>query len=236
MAGARTHRRALAGPAWLAFLALAASARAGEPPAKVDPNCTDGYQVVCEGLVQVQTFKAGAEKLDAVRFRAARTHDHPAGDLVVELREPGKEAPLTRGAVYTDSPTRGPLPPGAKPANVTRFYRWMTVEIKAAGLEKGRTYELVFSSPKSVKGAPWLVNCFYRDAYPDGEHRQAEDGKAGKPDGFDLVFEATSGEDKVASAPAGTDLSRKDEHYGVGPDGGDLKRPGDGVDDRGAFF
>ena len=197
------------------------SARAGEVAQKIksapkrrkkklDPNGTDGYQLVHEGREQVQTFKAPGDKLEMIKIRAARTMNNPMTDLTVVLRESGK-ADAEPLATATASSTE-----------VTRFFRWFTMEFKAEKLEKGKTYELVFSSAAN-KGTPWLVNCFYRDAYPDGEHREMADGKAVKSDRkFDLVFEVAAGDDKATSVPKDTDLSKKDEHFGVGPDGTDL--------------
>jgi hypothetical protein len=178
---------------------------------KFDPNATDGYQLVCDGREQVQTFKATGDKIEFLKIRAARTINNPAAELTVSLRESGAKAdaePLATGS--------------ADNLQVTRYYRWFTMEFKAEKLEKGKTYELVFSS-KTGKDSPWLVNCFYRDAYPDGEHRELADGKPVKSDKkFDLVFEALGGDDKFTSVPKDVDLSKKDEHFGIGPDGTDL--------------
>ncbi len=177
---------------------------------KVDPNATDGYQPVYEGVEQVQTFKAPADKIDTVRIRAARTFNNPAADLTVSLRESGKEEALASAEVSLQQ--------------VTRFYHWYTLELKAEKLEKGKTYELVFASITG-KESPWLINSFYRDAYPDGEHREVRDGKPVKSiRKCDLVFEALSGDDKATSVPKDVDLSKKDQHFGIGPDGIDLQQ------------
>ncbi|HOX07595.1 MAG TPA: HEAT repeat domain-containing protein [Planctomycetota bacterium] len=177
---------------------------------KFDPNCTDGYQAVYEGREHVQTFKATTDKLDFLRIRTARTINNPMADLTISLRESGKE---NAEALATAT---------ASSTEVTRFYRWFTMELKAEKLEKGKTYELVFTSG-AAKSSPWLVNCFYRDAYPDGEYRELADGKPVKSEKrYDLVFELGAGEDKTTSVPKGTDLTKKDEHFGVGPDGTDL--------------
>ena len=86
---------------------------------KVDPKCTNGYQPVHEGLVQVQTFKAKLEKVETVRVRLARTFSVPAADLVVELRDPAKKngKPLARAVFYTDWNDWTGKPPGAKSCN-----------------------------------------------------------------------------------------------------------------------
>ena len=205
----------------------------------LDPNCTDGYQLVYGDRTLVQTFKAPAEKLDAVRFRLARTWTVPADDLVVELREPGKPEPLATAAFYTDWLDWTGKPEGAKSAKVNRFFKWVAADLKAAKLEKGKTYELAWRSEKSEERAPWLINCFYRDTYPDGEQSLVRDGQPVKSERkCDLVFEVLAGEAKVGSAPKDADLNKKDEHFGLGPDGVDRRgKPPEGADlPKSAFF
>jgi len=198
--------------------------RPKRPGKKPDPKCTDGYMPVSDGVRLVQTFKAPADKLDTLRFRAARTRDVPADDLTVELRAAGRKdgEPLASAkaqANWTDENGNG--------RGVTRYYQWYTLELKAEKLEKGASYELVFASAAN-RAAPWLVNCFYRDTYPDGELLLRAEGKETRPGKFDLAFEALAGkEDQASSVPKDADLSRKDEHFGVGHDGTDLEQKAD---------
>jgi hypothetical protein len=205
----------------------------------IDPNGTDGYQMVYGDRTVVQTFKAPAEKLDAVRFRLARTWTVPADDLVVELREPGKPEPLAAATLYTDWLDWTQKPEGAKSAKPSRFFKWVAADLKAAGLQKGKTYELAWRSEKSEERAPWLVNCFYRDTYPDGEQSLLRDGRPVKSDlKCDLVFELVAGEARTGSAPKDADLNKKEEHFGLGPDGVDRRgKPPEGTDlPKSAFF
>jgi hypothetical protein len=169
-----------------------------------------------------------------VRFRAARTWTEPEGTLVVELRDPGqpkeKGKPLAR-AVFCPGdaiPDDDPDTEVARLGKVARFYKWLTAELKVAGLEKGKTYELAITSPESRISAPWLVNCFYRDACPDGEclrRRGDAESRAGR---FDLAFELRVGEETVlTSVPKDAELPSGSEHFGLGHDGTDLRgRPG----------
>jgi hypothetical protein len=189
---------------------------------KVNPNCTDGYQPVHEGIRLVQTFKAPAEAIESLRLRAARTINMPGQNLTVELREPGKD----KEAALASGKADAGLIDNVGQRTLTRYYQWITVELKAEKLEKGKTYQLVLTA-EAAKDVPWLLNCFYRDAYPDGELTVTRDGKPVESKlKFDLVFEVLSGkEDKASSVPKGTDLSGKEDHFGLGPDGTDLHQP-----------
>jgi hypothetical protein len=184
----------------------------------IDPNCTDGYQPLFEGVKLVQTFKAPAATVESVRLRVARTVQMPGQNLTVELREPGKDKgdPLASGTADAS------LIDVVGGRTLTRYYQWITVDLKAEKLEKGKTYQLVLTA-ETASTVPWLVNCFYRDAYPDGELTVIKDDKpvASKLK-FDLVFEVLAGEAKATSVPKDADLTKKDEHFGVGPDGTDL--------------
>ena len=189
---------------------------------KINPNGTDGYQPVYEGVRLVQTFKAPADTLESVRLRAARTLNLPSQNLTVELREPGKD----KEAALASGKAEAALIDNLGQRTLTRYYQWITIELKAEKLEKGKTYQLVLASEAS-KDVPWLLNSFYRDAYPDGELTVTSDGKPVESKlKFDLVFEALSGKEaKATSVPKDLDLSGKEEHFGVGPDGTDLHQP-----------
>jgi len=189
---------------------------------KINPNGTDGYQPVYEGVRLVQTFKAPAEALESVRLRAARTLNLPGQNLTVELREPGKD----KEAALASGKAEASLIDNLGQRTLTRYYQWITIELKAEKLEKGKTYQLVLASDAS-KDVPWLLNSFYRDAYPDGELTVTRDGQPVESKlKFDLVFEALSGKEaKATSVPKDLDLSGKEDHFGVGPDGTDLHQP-----------
>jgi len=189
---------------------------------KVNPNGNDGYQPVYEGIRLVQTFKAPAEAIESVRLRAARTMAMPAQNLTVELREPGKD----KDAALASGKAEASLIDNLGQRTLTRYYQWITIELKAGKLEKGKTYQLVLAAD-AAKEAPWLLNSFYRDVYPDGELTVTKDGKPVESKlKFDLVFEALSGkDDKATSVPKDLDLSGREDHFGVGPDGTDLHQP-----------
>jgi hypothetical protein len=192
-------------------------------PAAVDPNCTDGWMEVHGTVSQVQTFTATGEEVAVIRLRLARTLGVPSDDLVVELR-PAKGAgaaagaePLARAVFYTDWRDWSTKPKGAKSCKVTRFLKWKEAAFKAPKLEKGKVYRLVLTS-RAREDVPWLVGCFYRNAYPGGEQRRVAGGKTTKPGDFDMIFELVAGEKKTSSVPAKLELPRK-QHYGLSHDG-----------------
>jgi hypothetical protein len=141
--------------------------------------------------------------------RAARTMRSPPGELVVEIRDPEKPKgkPLARASVH--------------PGRLSRQFKRSTAALRAS-LEKGKKYELVYSSPKSSSKASWLVNCFYCDAYPAGEHFELRSSGRKKLGDFDMVFTLTSGAKGITSVPKGMNLD-KSEHFGLGHDGTDLR-------------
>jgi hypothetical protein len=207
-----------------AGLALGAArpAGAGEPdqPAPEDRDYTDGYVPVAAEVCHVQTFKAPATEISGVRLRCARAGQVPEDDLTVEIREPGKAEPLVKGLI----PVEWDQGPKIKDQVVVRYYQWFSVKnIKVHGLVKGKTYELVLSSPKSFEELPWLLNCFYRDTYPDGQCRREVNGKSSPVAGgkYDLIFEISGEGEQISSVPRGLELPAK-EHFGLGPDGKDL--------------
>jgi len=167
---------------------------------------TNGYVLVHAGAEQVQSFKAPADRIDGLRVRAARTLAVPRDSLRVEIREPDRaDAPPLAVAVF-DSEISG----------LTRYFKWLAADIKAADLRAGSRYELVFSS-KTKRAAPWLVNCFYEDVYADGAARE----------GYDIVFEVAGGGRRVTSVPKGVVLDERRELFGLGPDGSDLHVKGE---------
>ena len=183
------------------LLGWAAGALAGEPEPERD--YTDGYMPVAGEVRHVQTFKSSGTTVTGVSLRLARTTEVPEDDLFIEIREPGKAEPLAKGFIPVEWQNPGPKVRGKA---VVRFYQWFSGQVKAEGLVKGRTYELVISSPDSFEAAPWLVNAFYRDAYPDGEYRRE---RAGKPivaragTSFDLVFVLSGDGGDVTSVQIG---------------------------------
>jgi hypothetical protein len=194
-------------------------------PGKVDPGCTNGFQPVWAGASHVQTFTAAARTVESVRLRLAAAGDAPGGELIIELRDPAKpEAePLGTAVFRAEVPGAKPPPEGVAACRPTRQFEWQQAALKAAGLEPGKAYELAFSSGGTEEKSAWLVNCFYRDVYPGGEHRPggpAEKPPA-KPGAFDLVFGLAGGETKVSSVPAGTELPAKEpaglSHEGWAP-------------------
>lgn len=196
---------------------------------KVDPKCTNGWQPVHDRAGQVQSFTCAIEKVETVRIRVARTYTVPQDDLIIELRDPAAKKgaePLAKSTLYTDWTDWTGKPAGAKGAKVTRFFhKWKEVELKAAKLVKGKTYQLVFSS-NTGESAPWLVNCFYRDTLKGGQLLGVRDRKK-KGGTLDLVFELVAGEEKLSSVPKGAALTKR-EHFGLGHDGTDLtKKRGD---------
>jgi len=186
----------------------------------VDPKCTNGYMPASGAARQLQTFAAAKTgPVDRLRFRAARTFNLPfrleiklyAGD-----RPQGEPlAQATLDAEWTK--------PNNAVTGVSRFFRWMEVPLKAR-LEKGKTYCLVFGSPDSAATNPWLINCFYRDAFPGGEHRRMEGDKPESLGKHDLVFELHhGGQVRLTTVPGGVELSKQEE-YGLGHDGVDLRK------------
>jgi hypothetical protein len=206
-------------PALLLVFALgAAPGGAGGEPGR---DYTDGYMPVAGEVRHVQTFKATGPTISEIRLRLARPEQVPEDDLFLEIREPGKAEPLAKGTIPVEWRERGPK---VKDKAVLRYYQWFTAKIEAKGLEKGRTYELVISSPDSFESMPWLVNCFYRDTYPDGEYRRERAGKPIIPrpgTKFDLVFSLSSEGGEITSVPRGLQLEAQ-EHFGLGHDGKDL--------------
>ncbi len=191
-------------------------------PQKVDPAGTNGLQLVYRGVEQLQTFLAPANKIETVRVRLARTTNVPTDSLRIDLRTPERDGGKVLGTAivrpnWTDDK-------GVQ-RSVTGFFSWIAVDLKAEQVKKGGTYELIFSSATS-KDAPWFVNCFYRDTYAGGEHRQRADGKTAALGKFDLVFEAIAGEAIVTSVPAGVTLPY-DEAYGPAHDGTVIGEPPD---------
>lgn len=182
---------------------------------KVDPNCTNGYQLVYAGTQQVQTFKAPAASIESLRLRLARTLALPFAPLTVELRDPVKPDgdPLASANLQAEWDDEKGIRRG-----VARLFAWFTLDLKAQNVEKGKTYELVLSSNTRQQN-PWLVNCFYRDTYPDGQHRQRTAARTVELGQFDLVFEVILGKEKVTSVPKDAALEDRKEHYGVGHDG-----------------
>ena len=189
-------------------------------PGKVDPKCTNGYQMVYQGVEQVQTFKATIDRSEKLRVRLARTLWVPTANLTVTLRDPAKK---DAAALATASIQGNWFDAKGVSRGVTRFFQWFDLDFKAAKLENGKTYELVFSSI-TAKTSPWLVSCFYRDVYADGEHRQRSGGKTAALGKFDLAFEIQAGEATLTSVPKGMDLPDRKEEYGLGHDGRDLHK------------
>jgi len=189
-------------------------------PSKVDPNCTNGYMPVYGTCQQIQTFKAPADaQIDTIRFRAARTLAVPFGPLELELHagdKPG-EKPLATATFTTQwANQKGGV------TGVTRFLRWFEAKAKVP-LRKGATYSLVFRSPAARNTSPWLINCFYRDTFPAGAHRRQDGDELESLGKHDLVFELRAGGRIVlTSVPAKVDLG-KQEHFGLGHDGADLR-------------
>lgn len=189
-------------------------------PAAVDPKCTNGYMSTFGSCVHFQTLTPEADiQVETARFRAARTLFLPQ-PLEVQLYA----GPEPKGdAIATATVQSEWTEPEGKLRGVTRFFQWFEVPMKAR-LEKEKTYCLAFRSPESAPSSPWLINCFYRDAFAGGEHRVAEDAKAEKLGTCDLVFELRSGEKAaLTSVPADADLSKQEE-FGIGHDGTDLRQ------------
>ncbi len=204
-----------------AVLAALAGCRGGaEPAASSAPRfATDGFQLVHVGVAQVQSFRAPADRLERIRVRGARTLAVPQDGLRVELREAGRTGGPALAVALIDSESSG----------LTRYYKWLAADLEAESLRAGGEYELVFSS-KAEATAPWLVNCFYRDAYPDGAQRELRDDDREPPSAgkaCDIVFEATGGGETVTSVPKGLDLAARREQFGLGPDGSDLHVAGE---------
>jgi hypothetical protein len=166
---------------------------------------TNGWQPVHGKLRQVQSFVAPGGRVAAVNFRAARTLELPWGSLEVAVREAGGGRVLGswKLADYMDG-TGG----------VTRFFRPYTARLGDLGLRKGRTYEIVFSSPDSGANGPWLVNCFYRDTYEGGRQHAERGGRAERSGELDLAFQLAAADGSVlaSSVPEGTDMGRRQHH------------------------
>jgi len=192
-------------------------------PGKVDPKGTNGFQPVWAGQWHVQTFKAAGPKVESIRLRLAGTEAAPGGDLVAELRDPRKPEvqPLARAVFRAAAPDAKVPAEGATVCRLTPEFEWQSAPFKAEGLEPGQVYELAFSSPEALDQSPWLVNCYYRDAYAGGEHRPGgaqEKKPAEEPKAFDLVFELTGGGVKVTSVPGDGVLPAK-ERAGLSHEG-----------------
>lgn len=188
-------------------------------PAAVDPKCTNGYMATFGSYVHFQTLTVETDtQIEAIRFRAARTLLLPQ-PLDVQLYA----GPEPKGdAIATATIKSEWTEPEDKLRGVTRFFQWFEVSMKA-NLEKGKTYCLAFRSPESAPSNPWLINCFYRDTFAGGEHQVVRDTSAEKLGPYDLVFELRSGEEIVlTSVPANVDLSKQEE-FGIGHDGTDLR-------------
>jgi hypothetical protein len=169
-------------------------------------KCTNGWVPVYGGVEAVQSFQAPRAGISTVDFRAARKLGIPHGALTVSIRDPKSGRQLCswqlRNFTY------------GKDA-VTRFFGDYSARFGGLALEPGRRYELVFSSPKSVKGSPWLVNCFYRDTCPGG--RYSARGRAARSGASrDLAFRlvGADGEALVSSIPKDADMGRR-EHFGL---------------------
>ncbi|MCX7590934.1 MAG: cadherin-like domain-containing protein, partial [Kiritimatiellae bacterium] len=180
---------------------------------------TSGYFPVYPDRAQIQTFKPESDmQATAVRLRLARPGAQMPEPLVIQIRRQGRDETLASGRVlaeWKDSTGRT--------VGISRTYRWVTTPMSMA-LKKGESYELFLSSPLSATNAPWLVNAFYWDAYPGGEHFQQRQGRREKLGEFDLVFELLGKENAVilTSIPRGLDLTIK-EPFGIGHDGTNLR-------------
>ncbi len=171
----------------------------------VSLQCTNGWVPVWGRQKCVQTFTAPGGPIAGVNFRAARTLQSPWDGLTVEIRDAGSGRRL--GSWKLTEYTFG------KDA-VTRFFRPYTARFGPVRTVKGATYRIVFSSPNSERTGPWLINCFYRDTYPQGDLFARTAAGGGK---LDLAFQiiAPGGDPLLSSIPEGTDMGRR-EHHGPG--------------------
>ena len=175
--------------------------------AGVTTRTTAGWRPVYGGVRQVQTFRAEGTTVARIGFRAARTMEYPGDNLTIELRDPRNKRVLA-AVKFLDYNW------GKK--TVTRYFKSYTFKIGPVRVEKGRTYEVVFSAPRAEKGYVWLINSFYRNAYPRGRAYREENGrKVASPD-LDLVLDVTdpAGNPVARTIPADAVLGQK-QHFAL---------------------
>ncbi|MGQ9661992.1 MAG: Ig-like domain-containing protein [Kiritimatiellia bacterium] len=135
------------------------------PTAEEARRYTSGYMPVAGERAQVQTFRAPNDlTLEAIQLRLARAGATLPAPLIVQLRHRGTDTALATGRVTAERKDAA-----GRTLGVSRTYRRVTVPL-ACHLKRDQDYELVCISPLSPTNALWLINAFYWDAYPHGEH------------------------------------------------------------------
>ncbi|MHC4917666.1 MAG: hypothetical protein ACYTGB_19490 [Planctomycetota bacterium] len=175
--------------------------------AGVSLTTTAGWRPVYGEVRQVQSFKAKGTTVAQIGFRAARTMEYPGDNLSIQLRDPRSKEILAT-VKFTDY--------NWGKNTVTRYFKSYTFKIGPVQVERGKTYEVVFSAPRAERGYVWLINCFYRNAYPRGRGYREEDGRKVSGPDLDLVLDVTdpAGNPVARTIPADVALGQK-QHFAL---------------------